>query len=127
VEEATRRNLKELGFPLSEKEDRILSKDERTEWTSDKVKRRAHVAADYRIIMLFGDDLNDFIAAKGISQKKRAELVRKYMDMWGTKWFILPNPTYGSWESALYDFENNLDSSEINRRKVDKLDTRQKE
>jgi predicted secreted acid phosphatase len=31
----------------------------------------------------------------------RFTLADKYAGYWGAKWIILPNPTYGSWESAI--------------------------
>lgn len=124
VEEGTRQNLKKLGFPLSEQEDRILSKNERKNWTSAKTARRAYVAQNHRILMLFGDDLNDFISAKGISQKQRRQLVKEHKDKWGSKWYVLPNPVYGSWENALYDFDNSLSPSQIDSAKKERLETK---
>ncbi|NGP89058.1 5'-nucleotidase, lipoprotein e(P4) family [Fodinibius halophilus] len=126
VEEGTRKNLRKLGFPLSEDEDRILSKNERQNWTSAKTERRSYVAQKHRILMLFGDDLNDFISAKNISQQERTELVTKHLEKWGKKWFILPNPAYGSWESALYGFDNSLTPNQINKAKKEQLETKQK-
>ena len=127
VEEGTRRNLKKLGFPLGGNADRILSKNERSEWTSDKSSRRAHLAEDYRIIMLFGDDLNDFVSAKDISMKQRSKLVDQYRTRWGHSWYVLPNPVYGSWEQALYGFDNSLEPEKIEKIKRDKLNTKQHE
>ena len=124
VEEGTRQNLRELGFPLSNDEDRILSKNERENWTSAKTDRRAYVAQDHRILMLFGDDLNDFISAKGITQQKRSELVRDHQDKWGQKWFVLPNPVYGSWQDALHDFDDSLSPAQIDSAKKARLDSR---
>lgn len=98
VEEGTRKNLQELGFPLSQTEDRILCKNERENWTSAKIARRQYVANKHRILMLFGDNLNDFVNAEDLSQKERTQLMEKYNKMWGWKWFMLPNPVYGSWE-----------------------------
>lgn len=124
VEGGTRENLKKLGFPLSENEDRILSNNERENWTSTKTERRAFVAKNHRILMLFGDDLNDFISAKGISQEKRQKLIEQHQDKWGRQWYILPNPVYGSWENALYDFDNSLSPSQIDSVKRSQLDTK---
>lgn len=124
VEEGTRENLKKLGFPLPQNGDHILSKNERENWTSAKTERRAYVAANHRILMLFGDDLNDFVSAKGISQQERHQLVEEHNDKWGRKWFVLPNPTYGSWESALYNFDNSLSPNRIDSTKSSKLDTK---
>jgi 5'-nucleotidase (lipoprotein e(P4) family) len=80
-------------------------------WTKEKVTRREYLAERYRIIMLFGDDLGDFIAcARGklyppcterVSAGTREELVDRYGDYWGNGWYVLPNPMHGSWTSAL--------------------------
>ncbi len=31
----------------------------------------------------------------------RRALLDKYADSFGTKWIVLPNPAYGSWEGAV--------------------------
>ena len=124
VEKGTRENLEQLGFPLSESEDRILSNNERENWTSAKTERRAYVAERHRILMLFGDDLNDFVSAKNMSQRERSELVDKHSGKWGKEWYILPNPAYGSWESALYNFDNSLSPSQIDSVRLERLDTK---
>jgi acid phosphatase len=53
--------------------------------------------------MLFGDDFGDFLpdVKKNISYQERAALVTKHMTRWGTQWYALPNPTYGSWNGVL--------------------------
>lgn len=124
VEKGTRKNLRKLGFPLSKKEDRILSKNERENWTSAKTERREFVGDRYRILMLFGDNLNDFISAKDISRQKRHQLVEQHQNKWGRKWYILPNPVYGSWESALYNFNKSLSPNQIDSVKKSLLDTK---
>jgi len=103
LEEATRTNIKNLGLPFDDDRDVLLMRDENG-WTSDKVSRRALVAEDYRILMLVGDQLTDFIpleeAATDINTRR--DLAEKYSDMWGKKWFMLTNPMYGKWEGAIY-------------------------
>lgn len=66
----------------------------------DKSGRRKMVAERYRILLLIGDDFNDFTDALA-TQEKRAELQKLYEPLWGVKWFVLPNPAYGSWERAI--------------------------
>lgn len=124
VEEGTRKNLRKLDFPLSKNEDRILSKNERENWTSAKTERREFVGDRYRVLMLFGDDLNDFVSAKDISRQKRDQLVKQHQNKWGRKWYMLPNPVYGSWESALYNFDNSLSPSQIDSVKKSLLNTK---
>jgi acid phosphatase len=106
LEEATRINMVELGLPLDTDRDVLMMKGE-SGWGSDKTQRRSLIAKDYRIIMMFGDQLNDFLSRSetAIKPDKRKSLAYKYKDMWGSKWFMITNPMYGGWEAAIYDFE----------------------
>ena len=68
--------------------------------TSDKSPRRRNIAAGYRVLMLIGDDLNDFVTLP-FDVKVRAEFVADLGRYWGERWFMIPNPTYGSWERSV--------------------------
>jgi acid phosphatase len=114
VEEATRRNLIDEGFPVSDSLDTIMSNGEQAGWSSSKAERRKIVEDNYRVLMSFGDDLNDFFPAKDITQAKRADLVEQNANKFGRMWFTFPNPVYGSWEDALFDFEDELTEEERN-------------
>lgn len=92
--------LHRLGLPLRSATD-VLLKNERPTWTSDKTSRREDVAARYRVLLLLGDDLNDFTFANKATSQQRAASVQRYQSYWGTRWILLPNPAYGSWENAL--------------------------
>ena len=37
------------------------------------------------------------------SVQSRKDLIDKYANMWGEKWFMIINPMYGEWEEAIYD------------------------
>ncbi|WP_421774624.1 5'-nucleotidase, lipoprotein e(P4) family [Gracilimonas sp.] len=124
VEEATRQNLIEVGFPVSNSIDNIMTNGEEPGWNSSKTERRQQVEENYRVVMVIGDDLNDFLPAKDISQKKRAELVKDNSEWFGRRWFILPNPVYGSWEQGLFDFEDGLSESERNEILRKRLDSK---
>jgi 5'-nucleotidase (lipoprotein e(P4) family) len=101
-EEALRKWLREHNYPVASDHDNLLMRSERPEWEpSDKTPRRNFVGSQYRVIMLFGDDLNDFVPANGVSLENRAGLVRNNAANWGRSWYMLPNPTYGSWERSL--------------------------
>ena len=101
-ETATRDNLIRLGFPVSDQVDTVLLRGEREEWKeSDKGTRRAWVAERYRIIAMIGDDLGDFLPNARVSREQREAMVDRYRDWWGTRWFVIPNPMYGSWETSL--------------------------
>ena len=108
TEPETRQNLSALGFPVSEKTDVVLLKGEKENWTSAKTARRAFVAESFRIVMLFGDDFNDFLPAKNITEVQREELLEKHRANFGERWFILPNPIYGSWNDAMFNFDRSL-------------------
>ncbi|HJU86442.1 MAG TPA: HAD family acid phosphatase [Gemmatimonadota bacterium] len=101
LEESTRRNLEAEGLPLDPELDTVLSRGEREGWGSDKASRRAAVAERYRILLLVGDDFNDFVSAR-LPREERDRLLERYRDRWGDRWFMIPNPVYGSWENALY-------------------------
>lgn len=69
---------------------------------SDKTSRRQCVEIDQEIVMLFGDQLNDFIGGSANSTpESRKALVDQHKTNWGTTWFMLPNPTSGSWLNLL--------------------------
>jgi acid phosphatase len=70
-------------------------------WTSDKSARRAAVARTHRILLLIGDDMNDFVSTAALAPADRVALAMTYADRWGRQWFLLPNPMYGSWDRAL--------------------------
>lgn len=94
---ATRRNLQQLGLPNVDYADALMLRGERPDWrSSDKTARRTWVATRYRVIAVFGDDLNDFVDRNEYA-KRRSEL----SSWFGNRWFLLPNPVYGSWERAL--------------------------
>lgn len=101
-ENDTVENLKKVGINNVSAET-VLLKNEQEGWTSEKKSRREFLAENYRIIMLFGDDLGDFLpdVKKNITAAQRAELVEQNSAKWGKMWFVLPNPTYGSWNNIL--------------------------
>lgn len=107
VEPATRRNLIKVGLLKTADPDWIFSKNERQSWTSNKQSRRAHLASQYRILMILGDDLNDFVPqGDRPTATQRQKLAERFSDRWGQRWFMLPNPNYGGWERALFDWQD---------------------
>ncbi len=115
-EEGTRKNLKALGYPINEKIDTVLLRGENDKWGSEKGTRRAYVAQDYRIVMLLGDNLGDFVDAKSATLAERNEILAKYKDNWSSKWITIANPMYGSWEGAAFGF--NWKASDAEKRKM---------
>jgi len=105
VEEATRSNLQGLGFPMDPDEDVLLTQGEIPAWkASDKTPRRDAVAEEYRILLLIGDNFGDFVGEVDMSIAEREQKAATFDRYWGTRWIVLPNPQYGSWEGATYTF-----------------------
>ncbi|BCM93897.1 lipoprotein E [Abditibacteriota bacterium] len=122
---ATVENLKRLGCPIQGPQDHVLMSGEKSDWTSDKTTRRQFVAQKYRILLLVGDDLNDFVTAKPRTLQERNDLVNKYDSYWGERWILLSNPLYGSWEGAIYGYRNDLSREEMLRLKYGALQYRE--
>jgi acid phosphatase len=120
-EAATRRNLEAAGMPLEPDVDTVLLRGEREEWASDKSSRRREVAERYRVVLLVGDDFNDFVAAN-LPLAERDLLVERYRDRWGERWIVLPNPTYGSWERTLYSGATDPDEADRARLRLEALE-----
>ena len=98
--EATYKNLLNLGFPV--KRQNIFLRTT----TSNKEERRQNVLRNFDIVLLAGDTLGDFSEVfneKGTND--RNILVDKMRNDFGKKFIILPNPMYGDWEGAMYNYE----------------------
>ena len=73
---------------------------------SIKKPGRDLVRAKYHVLAYFGDQLGDFsdefAATNGNTAAARVDLAAgKYRELWGTRWFVLPNPVYGQWQVVL--------------------------
>jgi acid phosphatase len=101
-------DVRELGIDVEP--EYVMLADEKPEWDREKLTRRQHVAKTYRVIMLVGDDLSDFIpcvreepagpCTRAGTQANRLDDVERYRKYWGAGWYILPNPMHGSWTSV---------------------------
>ena len=100
--DATKKNLINLGLPFKNDDMLLMRKEENSR---DKTERRKLIADKNRIILIIGDQLTDFISTKEayVFHTDRKKLAAKYSDMWGTKWFMITNPTYGRWELSIYE------------------------
>jgi 5'-nucleotidase (lipoprotein e(P4) family) len=100
-DDPTVENLRKLGAPLDSPAERLFcAKDSKD---NDKGPRRKLVAAKYRILLLFGDQMGDFLSipASEANLAGREKLYAAHQSLWGERWFQLPNPMYGSWEAAV--------------------------
>ena len=104
VEDATVQNLCEV-LNMEVTKAQVLCKMEQPDWDSDKTSRRSFLAKSYRILLLIGDDFNDFAFLGKAKPRDRVKKGCQYKAWWGTRWIQLPNPIYGNWEKALYDYD----------------------
>lgn len=100
--EATVANLRALGFPLADDAANVILRgDPRVLPGREKGERRRHVGRDYRVLLMLGDNLGDFLDGIHADGAARERLMAPYQAWWGERWFMLPNPGYGSWEAAI--------------------------
>jgi acid phosphatase len=123
VEDATRDNLRQLDFPVEDAPDAVLTQGERPGW-EPKAPRRAWVAERYRVLLLVGDNLGDFTEPADTTLAARQRMADRHDRFWGTRWIALPNPQYGSWMGALFNYNYGLSPTEQLRRKHERLDTK---
>ena len=83
--------------------------------SSDKTDRRESLSTDYRVVLILGDNLNDFVSEDIPEASNRAR--------WGRSWIMLPNPIYGPWEKRLYGVRHPLSDEEKIQIKLDSLNT----
>lgn len=123
LKDATKKNLSNLGIPWDQAKDTILMRGENN-WDSDKGPRRALVGDEYRVLLMVGDNLGDFVDAKenNLIASNRKNIVKDYIDYWGIKWFMLQNVAYGDWEGALYNFDYSLSPEEVHNTRIKSLD-----
>lgn len=99
-QQKTVENLLAAGLPFAD-EDHVLTIGEAPGWSSDKTSRRRYLASRYRILLLVGDDAGDFLSGVRSTLADREAAIAPFESYLGTRWIVLPNPTYGSWESAI--------------------------
>jgi acid phosphatase len=93
--------LRNLQLPLDPVGDHLFCAKDSKE--SDKTERREKCAARFRILLLVGDQLGDFlkIPQNFATLEGREKLFEAHQNLWGERWFQLSNPMYGSWEGAV--------------------------
>ena len=106
LKQATLDNLRSAGLPVAD-DSVFLGLGTVVEGCdqhgSEKDCRRRLAGRNYRVLMQFGDQLGDFVHIPANTPQARQGLLEEYDDWFGERWWMLPNPTYGSWEPALFD------------------------
>lgn len=119
LDEPTLDNLRKAGLPVAS-DDVFLGLGTVVkgceQFGSDKGCRRRLVGRTHRVLMQFGDQLGDFVDVIANTVDHRADAMKPYQDWIGERWWVLPNPTYGSWIPAT--FNNDWTQSREQRRKA---------
>jgi len=117
LRDCTIRNIRELGLPLPDDSRLLLSNGK------GKSGYREMIAGQYRILLLVGDNLEDFVEGSKSDPASRRELALRYAQRWGRQWIILPNAIYGHWESSSYNFDYQLPRERQLQQKLQQLQT----
>ncbi len=101
---STLQNLRQLNLPDADSAHLLFMRT-----ASSKEARRQDVMKKYKVVMLIGDNLNDFspLFEKRTTAERMAETDR-LKEEWGRRFIVLPNSTYGEWENALYNYAKGL-------------------
>lgn len=117
--QATMDNLKSVGFKDVTDDNVLLRTSE-----SSKEARRQIILQKYRIVMFVGDNLDDH---SNIFEKKsvsdRFAEVDQAKDMFGKRYIMLPNAMYGTWENAIYEYnQSKMTDAEKTQKRVNALE-----
>ena len=101
-------NLKKFNFPNADNEHLLLKGA-----SSSKEGRKKSIAENHTIVLLMGDNMNDF---SFLFEKKnpddRAKVADNFAGEFGNRFIVLPNTEYGDWEFSLYHFNYGLTPSQ---------------
>ncbi|MET3292943.1 UNVERIFIED_CONTAM: 5'-nucleotidase (lipoprotein e(P4) family) [Brevibacillus sp. OAP136] len=111
--DSTIRNLQAAGFPQARASHLLLSNGE-----SSKESRRQQIEHDHHIVLLMGDNLSDFAQIfDRRSMADRSKAVDMLKEKFGHSFIVLPNPMYGDWEYALYNYRQLSPEQKLEARK----------
>lgn len=122
TEKDTRANMERLGFPMGGNVDTFLMQNENPDWGSAKGTRRAVIAKDYRVLLNIGDNFGDFDDRYRTSEADRVKAFDSDLAYWGKQWLMIPNPTYGSFDSATYGHDFKKPVAEQRKAKWDVIE-----
>jgi acid phosphatase len=108
LRECTTKNMEALGIPVEQ--EFLLLNNRRPD--SKKAYLRTELSSRFRILLLVGDDLEDFVAGTRVDRAARMALVKQHEERWGRQWIVLPNPMYGAWDTSLYGHNYELSREE---------------
>ncbi|MBX9401129.1 5'-nucleotidase, lipoprotein e(P4) family [Lysobacter sp. BMK333-48F3] len=106
LKDATLANLRSAGLPVADDQvflglGTVVEGCEQN--GSEKNCRRLLAGRQYRVLMQFGDQLGDFVQVVANTPEGRDALLQQHHDWFGERWWMLPNPSYGSWEAMTFN------------------------
>jgi len=101
----TLKNLQHFNLPNADNAHLLLKTK-----TSSKEARRQEVLKKYNIVLLCGDNLADFdlLYDNHPTEQSREANTQKLWKQFGGRYIVLPNPSYGDFEGALFKFNYKL-------------------
>ena len=124
LDQVTLANLRKVGLPVSG-QDALLGLGTVVpgcrQIGSSKQCRRQLISRKYRVLMQIGDQIGDFVDVSTNDAAGRRQAMASYVGWIGSRWFVLPNPTYGSWESALFPKHSKASQQQRRQSKLDAL------
>jgi acid phosphatase len=124
LDTATLANLRQVGLPVAGP-DVFLGLgtvvDGCTQVGSAKGCRRQAVSRRYRVLMQVGDQLGDFVDAPQATLASYRATADRDLPGIGTRWFVLPNPTYGAWEAAASAAAPGASAAQRRKARIDAL------
>ncbi len=119
-------NLRAVGFPVADDSVYLglgVSVPGCEQQGSEKGCRRQLVARKYRVLMQFGDQITDFMQITDNRYATRRTLMEQHDPWVGQRWWVIPGPTYGGWESAAFNNQWSLPEDIRRQAKRDALET----
>lgn len=100
----TLKNLQKFNFPNADIKHLLLKGK-----TSSKEDRKKSIGENYSIVLLMGDNMNDFsFLFENKNPDERAIVADNFSADFGERFIVLPNPVYGDWEFSLYHYNYSL-------------------
>lgn len=91
-------NLRKNKLPVADEKHLTVYRD-----SSNKEPRQQEIARDYDVVVMLGDNLNDFKRKYYVADvKQRHSLMSEDKEQFGRKFIIFPNPTDGHWLKAIF-------------------------
>ncbi|ULT58031.1 5'-nucleotidase, lipoprotein e(P4) family [Neobacillus drentensis] len=116
--EPTMKNLINAGAPQVNSEHVLLQQP----GEKGKETRRIQVAKTHDVLLYFGDNLGDFSGFEGLSVSERSQEAAKRQAEFGRKLIVFPNPMYGDWEGAIYQYDYRKTNEEKDKLRKQQLE-----